>query len=808
MSYSLTLTSSSISYVLDPSASNTVKLIPKESVVSVAMQSSTSNILVIKCQDDISLSVDLTQLSNQPTWSGGNLAARQAALSDFNTWLVASGGGGGSSTVTVSGKQADFYPDSNPVDNSVNIEATFDPDGNLKTRSASLTDEGTFRVNFANSSLRVSIGTCTFTNGSNIVTGTNFNTYDVGVGDYVNIDAHAESTLAQIKSISLTQITLVSNYTGATATGPASRQLIKSVTGTGSSITVASGAVTIAAQTTANAVNSLKRLVDFSPLVFRSAISFSQRIINQIINVGLNDDSATVKWYARFQVDGTTNTTVKCQTARNPTAAPSGNEIQETVVTIPNGLTTASSLDYRIELITEEVVFYINEIRVARHTRVIPSQYDLMSASIDVINGSTPPASNTNVVVDYVSCKNHNKIEIGVLSSNESIQSSQVPLSTFNYNISGVIAINTDLLLIDCLQLRTVNLQITSIGTTGVISCFLTNDLTVVGTAQPAYPIGGAAAITSPVVAGHYNIPTNGARYLRVRLTTATTAGATTLFASGSSFAMPLPLPTTQPISGTITLTGTTITGGQSAHSAASTGNPLRAAGRVMPTTIATQDTTLVAGDASELAITTSMQQVTKPFSTAELDYNFNITPSVTTTALQQLVPASGTASIRNYVTGLTIQSDTLGAAGTVYILDAQGAIGTSVTIATPGVFTSSAHDLKVGDSIIFTSLGTITGVSTNTVYYITATSFSATTFTVATTISGTALQITGATSAFTFYRVQQTLRFQTAAISAPINIIFTQPLKTIGNGALNMLIPVSLTSGAIYLGINGYRGF
>jgi hypothetical protein len=169
---------------------------------------------------------------------------------------------------------------------------------------------------------------------------------------------------------------------------------------------------------------------------------------------------------------------------------------------------------------------------------------------------------------------------------------------------------------------------------------------------------------------------------------------------------------------------------------------------------------------------------------------------------------ASGTASVRNYITSLTVSSDALGTAGNAWILDGQGAIGTSVTIATPGVFTSTAHDLKVGDAIVFTSLGTITGISTNTVYYITATSFAATTFTVATTRGGTALQITGSTSAFTFYRLLFPFRFQTTAIGSPQQVFFPNPLRSISNGAINFLIPTPLTSGSIYLTVNGYRGF
>lgn len=253
---------------------------------------------------------------------------------------------------------------------------------------------------------------------------------------------------------------------------------------------------------------------------------------------------------------------------------------------------------------------------------------------------------------------------------------------------------------------------------------------------------------------------------------------------------------------------GTLAVGGNVSHSEASTANPVQIGGRVVPSTITTVDTTLVATDVSYLPVSTGLQAIVKPFATSELDYVFNMSSVGTVTTIQQIVPASGIASVRNYVTSLIVQSDTLGATGNAWVLDGQGAIGTSVTIATPGVFTSSAHELKIGDAIVFTSLGTITGMSTNTVYYVTPTSFTTTTFTIATTQGGTALQITGTTSAFTFYRVFHQLRFQTTAINVPTQITFPNPPKGIANSAVNLLIPTSLTSGSVYITVSGFRGF
>lgn len=255
----------------------------------------------------------------------------------------------------------------------------------------------------------------------------------------------------------------------------------------------------------------------------------------------------------------------------------------------------------------------------------------------------------------------------------------------------------------------------------------------------------------------------------------------------------------------TATLASTTLSGGQTAHSAASTGNPVRVGGRVAPTTIATQDTSLVAGDASEFAITTAMQQVIKANAASELDYNFFLSTAGTVTTVQTLVQASGTASIRNYVKSIKIASDALGAAGNLWILDGALTIS-SIAITTGLVTTSVAHDLKIGDAFVFTALAAGTGVSTNTIYYVTSVG-STTTFNFAATPGGANVVPSVAYTGTTGYRVFDQIRLQTTAL--PMTIFnFEQPLRSNPNMAINILIPSSLTSGSIYLTVNGYRGF
>lgn len=447
----------------------------------------------------------------------------------------------------IAATNVDYWPGYAGAETAGESTLTVDNGGALVTRGAVLTDEGTFRVNFANNSLAVTIGNVAVSGVT--VTGSGFLTSDVHYKDYFKLDADGESAWTQIKSVdSDTQITLRAAYPGGTS-GGASRALVRPVTGAGGAISVASGVCTITSGTTNNAITRIARFVDYAPLVFRGVITVSQRIANQTIRIGLSEPfTATDRWFARFRLDGTTNTTVICETGRNPTGVPSAAETETTTVTLPNGATTAAGNLYRVELLTERVVFWINGIQVAEHSRVIPAQHDEMETSVTVING-TSAASSTTITTDYVTSKNHNKLEVGVLSDAEQIIAAEVPLRPFNYNVAGVIAINTDVLIIPCAQFRTINLQATSIGTTGRLDFFSTNDLSVIGTAQPAYPIGGGVGVTTTTAAGHWNIPTNGAAFLRVRMGVATTAGTTTIFANGSQSAHPIPAPTTQPVS-------------------------------------------------------------------------------------------------------------------------------------------------------------------------------------------------------------------------------------------------------------------
>lgn len=133
------------------------------------------------------------------------------------------------------------------------------------------------------------------------------------------------------------------------------------------------------------------------------------------------------------------------------------------------------------------------------------------------------------------------------------------PAALSSYTQAGVIAINTVLMTLDCAQHRSVSVQCVSMGTTGVVTPEWSND-NAAWLPATMFTAAGASAVTFNA-AGLWRFPVM-ARFLRLRLSTATTAGTTTLSVHRFGSEMS-PWLATQPVSGTVTATvGTSITGG------------------------------------------------------------------------------------------------------------------------------------------------------------------------------------------------------------------------------------------------------
>ena len=447
-----------------------------------------------------------------------------------------------------------FYPGFTPPPNGETRIRLIDEYGAPYQRGGITTDEGSVRVGYAGSSIsRALPGTPTFTNGSRSVTGTGFASADpqLLVGDYVKRDADGESAWAQIYSIdSDTALTLAASYIGTSGTSASSIASMKTTTGAGASLAVGGGSLTITCGTTASVTTSVLREVDYGPLIYQSGFSVSARDANRTVYRGFTHPSGNLRYFAHFKIDGTVATTLVCETGWAYTAPASGTDVQATTLTLPNGLSSATYIDGRIELRGEVCSFYVNDVLVAQHKQVLPRPYDVLSFGTIVVHGGAAPAA-ANVVVAYEQCNNIDSVRVSMANQTDNlIATPPIPVN-FNYSQAGVIAINTDLLIIDCRQFAEIGIHCQSMGTFGVVTAAwsATPDFAGAQTATLYDQAGVSSTTFSAAVLRKVN---RQAPYLRLRLTTATTAGVTTIIATGYPTASS-PTTPTQPVSGTVT---------------------------------------------------------------------------------------------------------------------------------------------------------------------------------------------------------------------------------------------------------------
>ena len=212
------------------------------------------------------------------------------------------------------------------------------------------------------------------------------------------------------------------------------------------------------------------------------------------------------------------------------------------------------------------------------------------------------------------------------------LKSSVADLAASTYNVAGVIAINTDLLVIDCLNLRQVYIQCTSMGTTGVVTPAWSNDNTNFVAASIMTPAGVAAATFN--AAGLWSTPVYG-RYLRLRLTTATTAGTTTINVQGSD--RPGGQPVAQPVSGSVTVSGSLTSAGTT------TATPATPTASIINSAASTNGT-VVKGTAGTLYSVTA-SNINAAVRYLKLYNSATVTVGTTTPAITIAIPAGGAIS-------------------------------------------------------------------------------------------------------------------------------------------------------------------
>jgi hypothetical protein len=271
-----------------------------------------------------------------------------------------------------------------------------DISGNTMIRGQVLSDEGSLRDDFPGSSLFTNLtGTITFTNGSATVTGsgTAFLS-ELTTQNYIKATAHAETALGDVDSVeSDTSLTLAAPYTGATVTttGHKTLWLTQTPGAGGAAITVGSSEVSLAVGTSNGSALTFHTNGDYPPYTLTFKARITQRITNQTTYVGFADDLTTASPGTRAVVvfDGVDNTQIKFRTASSSNAS----DVEETLITLPNGLLTSTSTRYEIGITSTAVLLIINGSTMARHMDHIPGPYDVLDIGVRIENAAAVTAT-------------------------------------------------------------------------------------------------------------------------------------------------------------------------------------------------------------------------------------------------------------------------------------------------------------------------------------------------------------------------------------------------------------------------------
>lgn len=204
--------------------------------------------------------------------------------------------------------------------------------------------------------------------------------------------------------------------------------------------------------------------------------------------------------------------------AGSPTAGDIGSAVDSALKSTPQPISTAS-LPLPTGAATESTLSALND-------KIAPFGQAAMAASSPVAIAS-------------------NQTSIPITLPNDAISS---------FTQTGVIAVNTDLLIIDCQDVEAVSIHCLSMGTAGIVTPSWSN------TNAPGDFINQSIMTPAGVAAATFNAAglwgsIKLARFLRLRLTTATTAGTTTINVLRIAQGLNYPLQS-QPVSGAVTVSG------------------------------------------------------------------------------------------------------------------------------------------------------------------------------------------------------------------------------------------------------------
>lgn len=281
--------------------------------------------------------------------------------------------------------------------------------GQLMTRGPAITDEGGVRDDFTGTSLETEMtGTLSFTNGSNVVTGSGtLFTEEANRDFYVKLvsDTDFSNWMRVQRAVTDETLLLESEYSGSTGSGDAHRtRWVTPRSGTTpGTYAVTSSSLVLASGVGTDGTVRIYRNGDYMPCLTVWRASVSQRIANQTAHLGFRSEYESPTMYAEVAFTGTDDKQVTFNTAWNT-------DEESSTVTLPAGLDTSQMLRYKIEVAPTYCSLLVNGVLIAKHENHVPDPYAAFLICAGTVNAGA--VTNTDLCIDSVYFANTDQLQV------------------------------------------------------------------------------------------------------------------------------------------------------------------------------------------------------------------------------------------------------------------------------------------------------------------------------------------------------------------------------------------------------------
>ena len=321
------------------------------------------------------------------------------------------------------------YPQPTNIVTAATAASNQDAFGNTMVRGPVLTDEQGVYDCFVGTPGPITgsiTGTCTFTLGSDQVTGlgTAFTTQAaftlIGIqqGMYVRLSADTEAAWTQVSSVeSDTSLTLVKPYTDTGGVGSGLMSNWATVTAAGGgSITRNASNLVIVNSLANNAATFVYRAIDTSPLMSAwHGVQFTGGVANQTMLLGWQDIPGAPTFQAAVVFDGALPTNQVRFIVFN---ANDSDDTSTTLVTLPNGWVVTQYLHWQVSVTERKAILevwqgVIAPVVVAKSPTHFFAPYVQACQVMGLLNSASLGGSAT-LSLDSVAVVNHDRVEVAM----------------------------------------------------------------------------------------------------------------------------------------------------------------------------------------------------------------------------------------------------------------------------------------------------------------------------------------------------------------------------------------------------------